>query len=162
MNDFPGPQEADGVCHLWNILDHPENIVIGGAGFLFRRQALEKVGDGIAFGLEFAGVKGDAARRLRPYAHRMIHIVRSEAGFFNFFHGKIGGQLVYDGGNHFQVGQFFGAHICQDGHAHPVGGRETLGQIAHGSADFAVGPAVLTHDQLGDFGVGGGNVYGVL
>lgn len=53
-------------------------------------------------------------------------------------------------------------HICQDGHAHPVGGRETLGQIAHGSADFAVGPSVLTHDKLGDFGVGGGDVYGVL
>ena len=56
MHDFSCSQEANGICNLRNILDHSKDVVIGTSGFLLSSQVFEKVGDGIPFALEFAGI----------------------------------------------------------------------------------------------------------
>lgn len=38
----------------------------------------------------------------------MVNIVGTEAGFLDFFHGKVACKLVYNGGYHFHVCQFVG------------------------------------------------------
>lgn len=48
MNDFAFPQETDRITYF-RIFDQAQNIVVGGAGFLFRSHILEKICDGITF-----------------------------------------------------------------------------------------------------------------
>lgn len=83
VNDFPFPQEADGIADIV-VFDHAEDVVVGGAGFLLCRQIFKKICDGIAFRLKFTGVKGDTACCLRPDTGGMINIVGAKAGFFYF------------------------------------------------------------------------------
>ena len=142
MYDFPFPQKADGVADF-RILDDPQDVVVGGSGFLFRRQILEQVGDGIPFGLKFTGVEGNAAGGLGPDAGGVVDIVGAEAGVLDFLGRQVPGQLVDDGGDHFQMGQFFGADVGKGGFGFVVGHGVALGQIAHGRAEFAIGAAVL-------------------
>ncbi len=70
-----------------------------------------QVGDGIALGLEEAGVERNTACGLGPKRQSMVHIIFVKPVGFDFLHGQVFGQLVYDGGNHFHVRQFFGTYI---------------------------------------------------
>ena len=81
VDDLAGAQELNGICNLGDISDYAENIVVGAAGFLFGGQVLMKVGDGISLGLEFTGVKGNAACGLGPDSHSVVDIVIAKAGF---------------------------------------------------------------------------------
>lgn len=109
VDDFSFPQESDGIDDL-RVIDQAQDVVVCDSGFLFRRHIFVEVGDGIAGRLEGGGGKGSAGGGLRPYADGVIHKVGREAAFLNFFQTQIFGQLVYDGADHFQMGQFLGAH----------------------------------------------------
>lgn len=91
MYDFPGAEELDGVRDFRNIADYAEDVVIGGACFLFCSQVFKQIGDGISFALEFAGIKGDSSGSLGPDANSVIDIVGAKTGFFDFLHGKVSG-----------------------------------------------------------------------
>lgn len=67
-----------------------------------------------------------------------------------------------NGCHHLQMGQFLSADIVEDSHGDAVGSGEALGKIAHGSAHFTVGAAVLADDNLGQLGIGTGDVYRIL
>ena len=108
--NFPLAQETDRIADF-GIFDHAENIIVGSAGFLLRRHILEEIGDQIAFALELAGIERNTACRLGPDADRVVHIVSLEAAVFDLFHGEIFGELVYDGGYHLQMSQFFCADV---------------------------------------------------
>ena len=82
MDDLPLAQETDGITHIV-VLDHAQDVVVGGAGLLLCRQVLEQIGNGVSFGLEFTGIKGNAARCLGPDSGGMVNIVRTEAGFLD-------------------------------------------------------------------------------
>jgi hypothetical protein len=56
-------QEADGITDF-GIFDQVENIIVGGAGILFRRHILEEVADQMALALEFIGIEGNAAPKM--------------------------------------------------------------------------------------------------
>ena len=60
VDDLPGSEELDGFTDI-RILDQAQNVVVGGAGFLLRSHVFHQIGDGIALGLEFAGIEGNAA-----------------------------------------------------------------------------------------------------
>ncbi len=105
MDDFAGTQEFYGFADI-RILDQTQDIVIGGAGFLLRSHILVQIRDDISLYLELTGIKGNTARCLRPDADSMIHVIVGEPAFLNLFHGEVTGQLVDDGGYHFQMPQF--------------------------------------------------------
>lgn len=109
MNDFTFPKEADRVADF-RVFDDTEDVVVGGAGFLFRRQILEQIRNRISLGLEFTGVERYAACCLRPDAGSVVDIVGAEAGGFDLFRGQIPGQLVDDGCHDFQMGQLFSTY----------------------------------------------------
>lgn len=78
MHDLPCPKEADGVDDI-GILGNTQNIVVGGAGLLFRRQIFRQIRDGIALGLEFTCVLRNPAGRLGPYGKGVVDIIGAEA-----------------------------------------------------------------------------------
>ena len=65
-----------------------------------------QIRNGIAFGLEIGGSPWSSAGSLWPEREGMIHIVRSETGTLNFLRGEIFGELVDNGTDDFEVGQF--------------------------------------------------------
>lgn len=151
VDDLPLPEEADGVTDF-RIVDGAQNVVVGGAGFLFRSQVFKQVRNGIPFALEFAGVKGDTACRLRSYTDGVVNVVGAEAGGLNLLHGEVAGQLPDNGGHNLHVPQFFGADVCERSAGHLEGHGVPLGEIAHGSADLAVRapslPSAITSFRL--------------
>ena len=107
VDNLPFTEEAYGVADF-RILDQPQNIVIGEPCFLFCGHILIEIRNGIAGGLELAGAEGEAAGGLGPDSCRMVNIVGGEALFFQLFCRQVAGELVDDGGNDLQMGQFFG------------------------------------------------------
>ena len=80
--DLPFAQEADGITYF-RVFYHSENIIIGGAGFLFCCKIFKQICDGVTLWLKFTGIKGNAARCLGPDSGGMVKIVRTEAGFLD-------------------------------------------------------------------------------
>lgn len=96
VDDLTFSQETDGIADL-RVFDYTEDIVVGGAGFLFCRQVLKQICDRISLGLEFTGIERHTACRLRPDTGGVVDIVGAEAGGLDLFRGQIPGQLVDDG-----------------------------------------------------------------
>ena len=78
MHDFPGPEEFKGFSYL-RVFNDADQVVIRGPGLLFCRQVLMKVCDGIAFGLEFAGIKGNTCSSRRPKSRGVVDIIGVKA-----------------------------------------------------------------------------------
>ena len=97
----------------------------------------------IAIIVKFAGVKWNAASRLRPDTDRMINIIFVKAGSLDFFHREVLCQLVDDGCNNLQMSEFFRSDIRQSCLTLFVWHSIPLGQITHGCAHFPVRTAIL-------------------
>lgn len=108
MHDLPLPQKADGVDDV-RIVHQTENIVVGGAGLLFRRHILAEVGDGVALGLEIIRGKGGPGSGHRIDAGGVVHKIIGKALGLDLLDGQIPGQLIDHGGDHLQMGQLLGA-----------------------------------------------------
>ena len=106
VHDLAFSQKADGIADL-GIFYKPEDIVISGAGLLFCCHIFMEICDGVAFGLEDCGSPGGPACGLRPERQSVIHVVGTEAGTFDLLGSEILCELVYDGADHFHVGEFF-------------------------------------------------------
>ena len=104
MDDLAFPQETDGIADF-RILDHAQDVVVRGAGLLFGREILREIGNRVALGLELAGIEGDAACSLGPYARGVVNIVGAESLLLQLLGGKPLGELVNDGGYYLQMGQ---------------------------------------------------------
>ena len=48
MDDFPLPQEADGIADIV-IFHHAQDIIVGSAGFLFRGEVFKKIRNRVPF-----------------------------------------------------------------------------------------------------------------
>ena len=110
VDDFPFTEEPDRIADF-RVLDQPEDVVVGEPCLLLCRHILIEIRDGIAGGLELAGAEGKAAGRLGPDPRGVVNIVGGEALFLQLFCRQVAGQLVDDGGDDLQVGQFFGTYI---------------------------------------------------
>lgn len=113
VDDLPGSEELDGFTDI-RILDQAQNVVVGGAGFLFRSHIFVQICDDVSFYLKFTGIEGHTACCLRPDTNGVIHIIIGKSAFLDLFHGEVTGQLVNDGGNHFQMSKLFGSYIRCD------------------------------------------------
>lgn len=102
MDDLTFSQELDRFAYVI-VCYYPEDVVIGTPGFLFCCHIFMKVCDHIALGLEFAGIKGNAACGLRPDSGGMVNIIGSEALFYQLLGCEVPGQLMDNGGDHFQM-----------------------------------------------------------
>ena len=111
VHNFSSPQEFDRFIHIGFILYETKDIVVGGVRFLLCSHILHQIRNDIAFGLELAGIEGDAARRLRPDSDSVIHVIIAETARLDLLHGKVFGELVDDGGYHFQMCQFLRADV---------------------------------------------------
>ena len=158
VDDLPGSEELDGFTDI-RILDQAQNVVVGGAGFLFRSHTFVQICDDVSFYLKFTGIEGHTACCLRPDTNGVIHIIIGKSAFLDLFHGEVTGQLVNDGGNHFQMSKLFGSDIRQQSCHFLKGHGITLGQITHAGTHFPVGATVLGDDDLGQFGIGFLDIY---
>lgn len=105
MDNFPLPQEADHVVDI-RVVGQAEDVVVGEAGFLLRRQILRQVGDDIARDLHSRGGPGIAGGKLGKDACGVIHEVGVKACGFDLAVAQIAGELVDEGAHHFQMAQF--------------------------------------------------------
>ena len=96
VDDLPGSEELDGFTDI-RILDQAQNVVVGGAGFLFRSHTFVQICDDVSFYLKFTGIEGHTACCLRPDTNGVIHIIIGKSAFLDLFHGEVTGQLVNDG-----------------------------------------------------------------
>ena len=96
MNHLAFAQELKGVQHL-RVVDDADQVVVGGPGLLLSRQVLVQVRDGVAFGLELAGVKGNARRSGGPERRGVIDIIGVEARGLGLLRRQVFRQLVDDG-----------------------------------------------------------------
>lgn len=103
MDDFPCPEEFNGIIDIRIVFDQPEDIIVGSSGFLFGSEVLCQIGDGIAGGLKSGGRKRSSAGGLRPETGRVIHIIIGESLFFDLICSQVSGQLMDDGADHFHM-----------------------------------------------------------
>lgn len=111
VHNLPRPQELDRFVHVGLIPYETKDIVIGGACLLLRCHILHQIRNDIAFGLELAGIEGNAARRLRPDADSVIHVIIAEAALLDLLHGKVLCELVHNGGYHLKMCQFLSTDV---------------------------------------------------
>ena len=133
MNDFPGAEKFKGFSYL-RVFNNSDQVVIGGPGFLFCRQVLMEICYGIALGLEFTGIKGNARSSCWPQGCGMVDIISVKARCLGLFRCQILGQLIDNGADHFQMGKLFCANICQQSAHFLAWHGVTLGKITHGSS----------------------------
>ena len=107
----------------------------------------------IALGLEIGGGERRAGGGLHPHAASVINIVVVKALLFEFLGGKPLGELADDGADHLQMRKFLRGHVVEQPRHAAVGHGVALGEVAHGGGQFAVRPAELAGDGLGQAGV---------
>ena len=110
MYDLAFSQETDRVEDV-RVVAHAEDVVIGGAGFLFRCHIFGQVCNGITLRSKAERVKWEACRRLRVDSRGMIDKVSLETRFFNLFHRHVARQLMHDRRDHLQMGKFLSGDI---------------------------------------------------
>lgn len=106
MHDFSGAKELDHIADI-GVVGQAENVVIGQTGFLFRSKVLVEVCDGIPGRLERCSGKGIAGGIRRVKAGCVIDKVSVESALFNFVYAQVAGQLINQGADHLNVGEFF-------------------------------------------------------
>ena len=102
-----------------------------------------EVGDDVALDAHVLHIEGDPRGGYGVDPRGVIHEVGGEGGVLDLLLGEIAGELVKNGGDHFQMRQLLGAHIGQDPHHLLVGHTVPLVQIPHGGGQLAVGSAEL-------------------
>lgn len=105
VDDFSCPQEFDGVINIRIIPCGTQDVVIGRACLLFGSHILVEIRNDITFGLELAGIEWYAACCLWPESERVVDVVGTEAGVFDFLHAKVAGQLMDNGTDHLEMPQ---------------------------------------------------------
>ena len=161
VHDFAFAEEANDVFDV-GVVDQAQDVVVGQAGLLFGRQILVQVGQGIAGRLQGGRRKGIAGRGLRIDAGRVVDIVGVKAAGLDFSRGEVAGELEDDGADHLGVAKLLGADVGQHALALLIGHGVALAKIAGRSAHFAVGAAQLGDNDLGQGGVGRGDLNRVF
>lgn len=106
-------------------------------------QIFKQVGDWVAFGLEFTGIKWDSAGGLRPQAGRMVDIVRAKARFLHLLGSQVLCELVDDRSDDLKVGKLFCPDIIEDRLPFFIWHGIALAQIPERRSRLPVGTAVL-------------------
>ena len=108
MHDLPGAQELDDVVDV-RVVAEPQDVVVGDAGLLLRRQVLGQIGDQVALDRHGRRVPREAGGCGGIDTGGVIHKVGVEAGGLDVLLRQIAGQLVDDGADHLQMPQLLRA-----------------------------------------------------
>lgn len=73
---------------------------------MFSSEVFRQISDGVTLDLKYAGIKWDAASRLRPDAECVINIIFIKTRSFDFFYRKIFCQLIDNRADDFDMGKF--------------------------------------------------------
>ena len=100
MDDLPLPQEPDGIVDV-RVIAQAQDIVVGKAGLLLRRQVLRQVGDHVAGDLNRSGAprKAGGCGGVDPCG--VVHKVGVKASGFDLLLCQVACKLVDNGANHF-------------------------------------------------------------
>ena len=137
MHDLPLAEELDGLPDV-GVVAEAEDVVVGHAGLLLGGQILVEVGDHIPLDPHVLHVKGHARGGHGVETQRVIHEVGGEGGVLDLLLREVAGELVQDGGDHLQMGEFFRADVGQDANHLLVGHAVPLVEIAHGGGQLAI------------------------
>ena len=159
--DLPLPQKLDDVIDI-RIVAEAEDIVIGNAGFLLRCKILCQVGDEIALAGHACRAVGEAGGGGGIYAGSAVHKIGVKPSGLDLLLGKIAGQLMDDGPDHFQMSQLFRTDVSQQPLQLRVGHGEPLAEIPQGRAQLPVRSSILTDNQRSQLRVGVFNPDGIL
>ena len=161
MHDLPGAQEFDDIVDI-RVVTEPQDVVIGDAGLLLRRQVLGQIGDQVALDRHGRRVPREAGGCGGIDTGGVIHKVGVEAGGLDVLLRQIAGQLVDDGADHLQMPQLLRADVREQALQLRVGHGVALAQITQGCAQLPVRTAVLGNDQRRQSGVGVFDLHRVL
>ena len=110
VNDLPLPQELDGLADV-GVIAEAEDVVVGHAGLLLGGQILVQVGDDVPLHPHVLHVEGHPRGGDGVDPRGVIHKVGGEGGVLDLLLGEIAGELVENGGDHFQMGKLLGAYL---------------------------------------------------
>jgi len=102
MDDLALTQEFDGIAHV-RVIRQAQNVVVGHARLLLCCQVLVEVGDGITLDSHVLHVVGHARRGDGIDARGMVDEIGGKGSVHDLILADIAGQLMDDGGHHFQV-----------------------------------------------------------
>ena len=107
MHDLPLAEELDGLAHV-GIVAEAEDVVVGDAGLLLGGQILVEIRQHVSLDPHVLHVEGHARGGDGVDARGVIHEVGGEGGVLDLLLREVAGELVENGGHHFQVGQLLG------------------------------------------------------
>ena len=142
MHDLTLPEELDGLADI-GIVAEAEDVVVGDAGLLLGRQILMEISEDVPLDAHVFHVKGHPRGGDGVDPRGMIHKVGGEGGVLDLLLGQVAGELVEDGGDHFEVGQLLCTDVGQDPHHLLIGHTVPLMQVPHGGGQLPVRAAKL-------------------
>ncbi len=140
VHDFTRAQEFDGVAHV-GVVGQAQDVVVGHARLLFRREVFGQVADDVALGLERFGRPRHAAGGDGVKAGGVVDKILVEALLFDLVNRQVARELVDDGADHFDVAQLLRADVGQQTLQFAPRHGEPLAEVAHRGAQFAVSTA---------------------
>lgn len=138
MHDLTLSEKSYGINNI-RVVYHSKNIVIGSAGFLLCRKIFRQIGDGVALALEICRSKGCSRSRLGIDARCVVNKVGVEPALFYLVNAEVSCELVKNGGDHFDVCQFFSPNIRKQTFQLRIRHTETLIKITKRCSQFPVG-----------------------
>lgn len=82
VHDLPLPKEFDYIIHI-RVIRQPQNVVVGYACFLLRRQVFHQICHGVALDLEHTGIVDTAGCWIGEYPCGMVHEVWRKGRILN-------------------------------------------------------------------------------
>lgn len=102
--DLPFAQKPDSVTDVW-VIAQAQDIVVGYASFLLRRQVLGKICDHIPSHLHGGGAPGRAGGGGGVDAGGVVHKIGVKACCADLLVSQVPGQLMDDSADHLQMPQ---------------------------------------------------------
>ena len=107
--DLPFAQKPDSVTDVW-VIAQAQDIVVGYASFLLRRQVLGKISDHIPSHLHGGGAPGRAGGGGGVDAGGVVHKIGVKACCADLLVSQVPGQLMDDSADHLQMPQLLRAY----------------------------------------------------
>lgn len=135
--DLPFAQKPDSVTDVW-VIAQAQDIVVGYASFLLRRQVLGKISDHISSHLHGGGAPGRAGGGGGVDAGGVVHKIGVKACCADLLVSQVPGQLMDDSADHLQMPQLLRTDIGQQPLELGVGHGEPLAEVTQGRTQLTI------------------------
>ena len=110
VHDLPLAQELDGFPYV-GVVAEAEDVVVGDSRLLLGGQILVEIRKDVPLDPHVLHVEGHPRGGDGVDPRGVIHKVGGEGGVLDLLLGEIAGELVENGGDHFQMGKLLGAYL---------------------------------------------------